>query len=192
MSIQILMPALSPTMEEGKLAKWLVKEGDEIHSGDVLAEIETDKATMEFEAVDEGRIGKLLVPAGTEGVKVNQPIAELLQDGEAPGKPELGLRASSPAPPHAKKPSSAANQGGGRVQANELRPKQAGEDARGPRQSVQAPETAIPKGTEFVTITVREALRDAMAEEMRRDPDVAEMYTDILAEKYPYTPEGEK
>src|SRR6476660_4721775 len=82
MSIEILMPALSPTMEEGKLAKWLVKEGDEVHSGDILAEIETDKATMEFEAVDEGRIGKLLVAEGTEGVKVNQPIATLLGDGE--------------------------------------------------------------------------------------------------------------
>src|SRR5580704_11181912 len=78
---QILMPALSPTMEEGKLAKWLVKEGDEVHSGDILAEIETDKATMEFEAVDEGKIGKILVPEGTEGVKVNQPIAELVTDG---------------------------------------------------------------------------------------------------------------
>jgi len=82
MAIQILMPALSPTMEEGKLAKWLVKEGDEVHSGDVLAEIETDKATMEFEAVDEGRIGKILVPEGSEGVKVNQPIAVLLGEGE--------------------------------------------------------------------------------------------------------------
>ncbi len=90
MSMQILMPALSPTMEEGKLAKWLVKEGDEIHSGDILAEIETDKATMEFEAVDEGRIGRILVPEGTEGVKVNQPIAELVQDGasNAPGVKE--------------------------------------------------------------------------------------------------------
>ena len=85
MSIQILMPALSPTMEEGKLAKWLVKEGDQVRSGDLLAEIETDKATMEFEAVDEGRIGKLLVAEGTEGVKVNQPIAELLGEGEKPG-----------------------------------------------------------------------------------------------------------
>ncbi len=85
MSTQILMPALSPTMEEGKIARWLVKEGDEVHSGDILAEIETDKATMEFEAVDEGRIGKILVPEGTEGVKVNQPIAELIgEDGDAP------------------------------------------------------------------------------------------------------------
>jgi pyruvate dehydrogenase E2 component (dihydrolipoamide acetyltransferase) len=82
MSTQILMPALSPTMEEGKLAKWLVKEGDTVKSGDILAEIETDKATMEFEAVDEGKIGKLLVPEGTEGVKVNEPIAVLLGEGE--------------------------------------------------------------------------------------------------------------
>ena len=82
MSIEILMPALSPTMEEGKLSKWLVKEGDEVHSGDILAEIETDKATMEFEAVDEGRIGRLLVAEGTEGVKVNQPIATLLGGDE--------------------------------------------------------------------------------------------------------------
>ena len=85
MATQILMPALSPTMEEGKLAKWLVKEGDEVRSGDILAEIETDKATMEFEAVDEGKIGKILVPEGTEGVKVNQPIAVLLAEGEKPG-----------------------------------------------------------------------------------------------------------
>src|SRR6266702_3016474 len=82
MSIEILMPALSPTMEEGKLAKWLVKEGDTVKSGDILAEIETDKATMEFEAVDEGKIGKILVPEGSEGVKVNAPIAVLLEEGE--------------------------------------------------------------------------------------------------------------
>src|SRR5471032_3054448 len=84
MATNILMPALSPTMEEGKLARWLVKEGDTVKSGDILAEIETDKATMEFEAVDEGRIGKILVPEGTEGVKVNAPIATLLADGENP------------------------------------------------------------------------------------------------------------
>src|ERR1700712_1335507 len=81
MPIELKMPALSPTMEEGKLAKWLVKEGDVVKSGDILAEIETDKATMEFEAVDEGRIGKILVPEGTEGVKVNQPIAEMIGEG---------------------------------------------------------------------------------------------------------------
>src|SRR5215472_12849167 len=82
MSIQILMPALSPTMTEGAVARWLKKEGDEIHSGDVIAEIETDKATMEYEAVDEGRLGKIIVPEGTQGVKVNQPIAVLLEEGE--------------------------------------------------------------------------------------------------------------
>src|SRR5215475_14664240 len=85
MAINILMPALSPTMEEGKLAKWLVKEGDTVKSGTILAEIETDKATMEFEAVDEGKIGKILVPEGSEGVKVNAPIAVLLDEGEKLG-----------------------------------------------------------------------------------------------------------
>ena len=86
MATNILMPALSPTMEEGKLARWLVKEGDTVKSGDILAEIETDKATMEFEAVDEGSIGKILVPEGSEGVKVNAPIAVLLDEGEKPGE----------------------------------------------------------------------------------------------------------
>src|ERR1700689_3352100 len=95
MTTQILMPALSPTMEEGKLARWLVKEGDTVKSGDILAEIETDKATMEFEAVDEGRIGKLLVAEGTEGVKVNQPIAELEQ-AEGDGQPVRPARLQSP------------------------------------------------------------------------------------------------
>ena len=89
MATKILMPALSPTMEEGKLSKWLVKEGDTVKSGDILAEIETDKATMEFEAVDEGTIGKILVPEGTEGVKVNQPIAELMGEGEEAGKADI-------------------------------------------------------------------------------------------------------
>ena len=87
MATQILMPALSPTMTEGKLARWLKAVGDEVHAGDVIAEIETDKATMEFEAVDEGKIGQILVAEGTEGVKVNSPIATLLADGEAPGNP---------------------------------------------------------------------------------------------------------
>src|SRR5437588_3534837 len=106
MPTEILMPALSPTMEEGKLAKWLVREGDEVHSGDVLAEIETDKATMEFEAIDEGRIGKILVPEGSEGVKVNQPIAVLLGEGEdasaatrQPKKAPLGRETTSPQKP---------------------------------------------------------------------------------------------
>lgn len=169
MTIPILMPALSPTMEEGKLARWLVKEGDEVHSGDVLAEIETDKATMEFEAVDEGRIGRLLVPEGTEGVKVNAPIAELLQDGEAP-KPK---QTSAPSrAPEEKKPEAAAER-----KTQEQRPV-----AKPPAQPkpegvfegavARLAEPHVPAGTEMVNITVREALRDAMAEEMRRDPAV--------------------
>ena len=99
MPTEILMPALSPTMEEGKLAKWLVKEGQTIKPGDIIAEIETDKATMEVEAVDEGKVSKLLVAEGTEGVKVNTPIAVLDGEAAAPGKPK---RASKSAPPTAK------------------------------------------------------------------------------------------
>ena len=97
MATNILMPALSPTMEEGKLAKWLVKEGDTVKSGDILAEIETDKATMEFEAVDEGKIGKILVPEGSEGVKVNAPIAVLLGDGEKLGEVNIPAAMANPA-----------------------------------------------------------------------------------------------
>ncbi|HEV2562380.1 MAG TPA: pyruvate dehydrogenase complex E1 component subunit beta [Rhizomicrobium sp.] len=163
MSTQILMPALSPTMEEGKLAKWLVKEGDTVKSGDILAEIETDKATMEFEAVDEGRIGKLLVPEGTEGVKVNQPIAELVSDGEAAVTPATAKPAAVPLTP------TLSPQGGeGEVKKNSLAP--AGGEGKG--EGVPATDVAFPEGTEFTTITVREALRDAMAEEMRRDETV--------------------
>src|SRR5215469_8163515 len=159
MSTQILMPALSPTMEEGKLAKWLVKEGDEVHSGDILAEIETDKATMEFEAVDEGKIGKILVPEGTEGVKVNQPIAELVTDGEAPAKPPEKKAEAKEAPPApAARPAPVAAK--------------APEAPAHHEAPAAAPEKDIPAGTEFITMTVREALRDAMAEEMRRDPTV--------------------
>ena len=98
MPVELKMPALSPTMEEGTLAKWLVKEGDEVKSGDILAEIETDKATMEFEAVDEGKIAKILVPEGTDGVKVGQPIALLAGDGEQIPSPERGEGESKPAP----------------------------------------------------------------------------------------------
>ena len=152
MSIQILMPALSPTMEEGKLAKWLVKEGDTVKSGDILAEIETDKATMEFEAVDEGKIGKLLVAEGTEGVKVNAPIATLLGDNES-------ASASTLAAPAAPKPETA-KPALAKAAAPKVEPVEA------------APDSEIPEGTEMVTMTVREALRDAMAEEMRRDDTV--------------------
>jgi pyruvate dehydrogenase E1 component beta subunit len=156
MPTQILMPALSPTMEEGKLARWLVKEGDAIKSGTILAEIETDKATMEFEAVDEGRLGKILVPEGSEGVKVNAPIAVLLADGE-------DASAAAPAPQAA--------------------PPKAETKTEAPAKSEPAPaaaptapkfeiagDPALPPGTEMVMTTVRDALRDAMAEEMRRDP----------------------
>ncbi|MBI3676501.1 MAG: pyruvate dehydrogenase complex E1 component subunit beta [Proteobacteria bacterium] len=164
MATDILMPALSPTMEEGKLAKWLVKEGDTVKSGDILAEIETDKATMEFEAVDEGRIGKLLVPEGTEGVKVNQPIATLVQNGEDVSP--LGTR-----PAAAPRDDDAKPQG-------KSRPTMAESPARHPEVPAQrAPkddlaEPDVPAGTELITMTVREALRDAMAEEMRRDKTV--------------------
>jgi pyruvate dehydrogenase E1 component beta subunit len=168
MATQILMPALSPTMEEGKLAKWLVKEGDDVKSGDILAEIETDKATMEFEAVDEGRIGKLLVPEGSEGVKVNQPIATLLADGDA------GEEAA---------PVAAMETKGGReetrqqakaeVREEETRAKLAARAADDTERAEAAlADTEVPEGTELVTMTVREALRDAMAEEMRRDASV--------------------
>jgi pyruvate dehydrogenase E2 component (dihydrolipoamide acetyltransferase) len=96
MPIEILMPALSPTMTEGNIARWLKKEGDEVHSGDVIAEIETDKATMEYEAADEGRLGKIIVPEGAQGIKVNQPIAVLLEEGEDPSS--LAQFSAAPAP----------------------------------------------------------------------------------------------
>jgi pyruvate dehydrogenase E1 component beta subunit len=149
MSTEILMPALSPTMEEGKLSKWLVKEGDTVKSGDILAEIETDKATMEFEAVDEGKIGQILVAEGTEGVKVNSPIATLLADGEAPGAAPAKKAAKADAPKEAK-------------------PAKPKSETHAPKVEVAA-DPEVPAGTEFVTQTVRDALRDAMAEEMRRD-----------------------
>jgi pyruvate dehydrogenase E1 component beta subunit len=149
MPTEILMPALSPTMEEGKLAKWLIAEGQAIKPGDIIAEIETDKATMEVEAVDEGKVSKLLVPAGTEGVKVNTPIAVL--DG-------AGGAAAQTKAPAAKDPSP------------QPAPKRA--EAPRPEPTVRAPEPEIAPGTETVSQTMREALRDAMAEEMRRDPDV--------------------
>jgi pyruvate dehydrogenase E1 component beta subunit len=151
MATNILMPALSPTMEEGTLAKWLVKEGDSVASGDILAEIETDKATMEFEAVDDGVIGKLLIAAGTEGVKVNTPIALLLEDGE-----DANATADAPAPVAA--PSTPATP--------------AAPASSGPITQVAPAMEEIPDGTKMKTMTVREALREGMSEEMRRDQDV--------------------
>src|SRR5881392_43268 len=163
MPIQVLMPALSPTMEKGNLSKWLKKEGEAIKSGDVIAEIETDKATMEVEATDEGTLGRILIPEGTADVAVNTPIATILADGEsasdlakasAPAKQE---KAGESAPPAAEARSTPAP----KDKAAPAAPKPAAE-----------PDPEVPEGTEMVTMTIREALRDAMAEEMRRDPDV--------------------
>ncbi|MDA5555637.1 pyruvate dehydrogenase complex E1 component subunit beta [Shimia sp. MMG029] len=154
MATEILMPALSPTMEEGTLAKWLVKEGDTVQSGDILAEIETDKATMEFEAVDEGVIGKILVAEGTEGVAVNTAIAILAEDGEDVSTLEAAAASAETAVP--------AVEAGSAAPASVAAP-----DAPTPDLSPDWPE-----GTPMKSQTVREALRDAMAEEMRSDEDV--------------------
>ena len=156
MATKVLMPALSPTMEEGTLARWLKKEGDTVKAGDILAEIETDKATMEFEAVDEGTLGQILVPAGSEGVKVNTPIAVLLAEGEKAGSEP----AAAPAPP----PPLAT-------------PVVAAAPAPTPVAEPQVPALADvspdwPEGTPTRMMTVREALREAMSEEMRRDDTV--------------------
>ncbi len=152
MATEILMPALSPTMEEGTLAKWLVKEGDTVSSGMVIAEIETDKATMEFEAVDEGTMGKILIDEGTEGVKVNAPIAVLLEEGESADAVAVSAAAPEPAASAPAAPAPAAPA-----------------PAAAPVQVVEA-EPEYTGATK--TQTLREALRDAMAEEMRRDADV--------------------
>lgn len=154
MATEILMPALSPTMEEGTLAKWLVKEGDTVSSGDIMAEIETDKATMEFEAVDEGIVGKILIAEGTEGVKVNTPIAVLVDEGEDAS----ALPAAAPAAAAVTKAAPAAV------------------EAPAPAAAPAAPVVDLspdwPADAEMKSETVREALRDAMAEEMRGDGDV--------------------
>ena len=153
MATEILMPALSPTMEEGTLAKWLVKEGDTVNSGDIMAEIETDKATMEFEAVDEGVIGKILISEGTEGVKVNTPIAVLLEEGEdASAADEVS---SAPAP-----------------QAEEAPKAEAAPAAQAPAPVQANASPDYPEGTAMKQMTVREALNSAMAEEMRADDTV--------------------
>ncbi|MBW9087568.1 pyruvate dehydrogenase complex E1 component subunit beta [Rhizobium wenxiniae] len=165
MPIDILMPALSPTMEEGTLSKWVKKEGDTVKSGDVIAEIETDKATMEVEAVDEGVIGKLLVEAGTENVKVNTKIAILLAEGESADA--IGSSAPAAEAPKAEAPAA----------AEEAKPASASVPAQ-PKVEVAA-DPDIPAGTEMVSTTVREALRDAMAEEMRRDGDVFVMGEEV-------------
>jgi pyruvate dehydrogenase E1 component beta subunit len=174
MPTEILMPALSPTMEKGNLAKWLKKEGDTVKSGDVIAEIETDKATMEVEAVDEGTLGKILVPEGTNDVAVNTPIAMILADGEdasalKDGKPARQQKAAESASP-AEQPQAA-------KKAEAPAPAPTG-TAQPPAAAI-TPEPEVPEGTELVTMTMREALRDAMAEEMRRDPDVFVMGEEV-------------
>jgi pyruvate dehydrogenase E1 component beta subunit len=152
MATEILMPALSPTMEEGTLAKWMVKEGDTVKSGDILAEIETDKATMEFEAVDEGVIGKILIAEGTEGVKVNAAIAVLLEDGESAGAIVGSAPVAEAAPVEAAPRPVAA--------------------ASGPAAPIIDTSPDWPEGTPMKQQTVREAIREGMSEEMRRDDSV--------------------
>jgi pyruvate dehydrogenase E1 component beta subunit len=164
MPTEILMPALSPTMEEGKLAKWMVREGDPVRAGDVIAEIETDKATMEVEAAEDGLVGTILVPEGTEHVKVNRPIALLIADGEDVSMPRVpaasetaaALRAEEPPPDLGEAPPLVEEAPGG----PQIAPEEPGR------------EPELPPGTAMVKLTVREALRDAMAEEMRADPAV--------------------
>jgi len=166
MAIELKMPALSPTMEEGTLAKWLVKEGDTVASGDILAEIETDKATMEFEAVDEGTITKILIAEGTDNVKVGAVIAMIAAEGEdasTPSPAPAAAAAAEPAPEPAKAEAPS-------------------EDAKiVPETPKRAPvsDPAVPEGTKMVSTTVREALRDAMAEEMRRDDRVFVMGEEV-------------
>ena len=162
MATNVLMPALSPTMEEGKLAKWLKREGDTVKAGDVLAEIETDKATMEVEAVDEGVLAKILIADGTENVAVNTPIAVIAAEGEDAGS----AAAEAPAAKEDKSSDAAPSE-------EKAAPAPAAVAA------AVAPDMDIPEGTQMVTLTVREALRDAMAEEMRRDGDVFVMGEEV-------------
>jgi pyruvate dehydrogenase E1 component beta subunit len=175
MPTEVLMPALSPTMEKGNLAKWLKKEGDKIKSGDVIAEIETDKATMEVEAADEGTLGKILVPEGTADVAVNTPIAVILGEGEDKGsikaaKPTLAQKTGESAPP-------------AKAQKQDTKAQEAPAPRAAKTPEAPAPQAAndpdIPEGTEMFTMTMREALRDAMAEEMRRDKDVFVMGEEV-------------
>lgn len=175
MPIKILMPALSPTMEEGTLSKWVKQEGDDVAPGDVIAEIETDKATMEVEAVDEGKLGKILIQAGTEGVKVNTPIAILVADGESADDIDTAKSAEASKPvaetgndPQAKKAASGASE-----EAEKKSDKVPAQGMSHPKvEDAEGDNPEIPEGTEMVSQTVREALRDAMAEEMRRDENV--------------------
>jgi pyruvate dehydrogenase E1 component beta subunit len=175
MAIELKMPALSPTMEEGTLAKWLVKEGDTVKSGDILAEIETDKATMEFEAIDEGTIAKILVPAGSEGVKVGEVIATITGEGE-----DASTEAEKPKPEAAKPEAPAQEQKAEESDAPEQEKVETGARKLFDAASHQGKaDPAIPAGTEMVKTTVREALRDAMAEEMRADDRIFVMGEEV-------------
>jgi pyruvate dehydrogenase E1 component beta subunit len=179
MPIQVLMPALSPTMEKGNLAKWLKKEGETIRSGDVIAEIETDKATMEVEATDEGTLGQILVPEGTQDVAVNTPIATILSEGEdtsaAPKRTKLE-KTSIEAKAAESVPPAAEDHPATKAARAPAAPKS---EIAMPPQPKALPDPDVPAGTEMVTMTVREALRDAMAEEMRRDKDVFVMGEEV-------------
>ncbi len=176
MTTQLTMPALSPTMEEGTLAKWLVKEGDVVKSGDILAEIETDKATMEFEAVDEGTIAKILVPEGSDGVKVGTPIAVLAGEGEDAAATPAAAPKADPVPkaddtkPSIPLPESA-------EPTPHLMETAARELVADVAKTRDPPE--MPDGTPVTNMTLREALRDAMAEEMRRDDRVFVMGEEV-------------
>ena len=174
MATELKMPALSPTMEEGTLAKWLVKEGDEVKSGDILAEIETDKATMEFEAVDEGKIAKILVPEGTDGVKVGQPIAILAGDGEQVGDTPAAAPAEATPPSESEAKVTAPESEQPTPHLMETAARELVADVAATRDDPE-----VPEGTPLVTLTVREALRDAMAEEMRRDERVFVMGEEV-------------
>jgi pyruvate dehydrogenase E1 component beta subunit len=195
MAIELKMPALSPTMEEGKLAKWLVKEGDEVRSGDILAEIETDKATMEFEAIDEGTVGKIVVPEGSENVKVGTVIA--LIEGEGDSTPAEAGGPGEDSQPPVQPPEAPASAGerqegasGEEPQAPAKQEKAAESEAPAAKkadsgaaqlasEAKPAKDPQVPPGTNMKTVTVREALRDAMAEEMRKDDRVFVMGEEV-------------
>jgi pyruvate dehydrogenase E1 component beta subunit len=174
MPTEVLMPALSPTMEKGNLAKWLKKEGDSVKSGDVIAEIETDKATMEVEAVDEGTLGKILVPEGTNDVAVNTPIAMILAEGEDKSALKDGKlsAAAAAATTRQQKAESAPTPQKEEPAQKTPAPAPPKFGTVPPPKAQVLPDPDVPEGTEMVTMTMREALRDAMAEEMRRDGDV--------------------
>jgi pyruvate dehydrogenase E1 component beta subunit len=176
MPIDILMPALSPTMEQGKLAKWLKAEGDKVKAGDIIAEIETDKATMEVEAVDEGILAKILIADGTENVAVNTPIGVIAADGEDVSAAASGAGKASPAPQAAESAPPAVT---GEAPKAEPAPKAESAAAAPPQPKAYDASSEFPAGAEIVAMTVREALRDAMAEEMRRDADVFVMGEEV-------------